>query len=243
MKFSINCLIYKNVVWLNFIVDQVRRYTDLTNSEFFLVANDAVPEVVDYLYKTEISHYIHENTPEQRNEWFINNVYRAYNFAAIHSKGEFLVFLNSDMGLTPHWLENLFDAYNGANCLTARLVESGRMLSGEYGIGMNFGENCHTYHETEFQDYACKISEPQVLNGGLYMPLLVNKKDFLAVGGYPEGNILPDSNPFHPRYAKPGESCLTGDWVLMQKLQSKGIIHQTVFNSIVYHFQRGESDS
>jgi GT2 family glycosyltransferase len=244
MKFSISCLIYKNVAWLNFIYDQVQRHTNLNNDgEFFFVANDARPEVLDYLRANGIPHYVYENAPEQRNEWFINNVYRAYNHAAANSNGDFLVFLNSDMGLTPNWLENLLDAYNGNNCLTSRLVESGRMLSGEYGIGMNFGENCSVYRESEFQEYARCISEPQVRNGGLYMPLLVKKEDFLAVGGYPEGNILPGSDIFRPQYAKQGEACITGDLVLMQKFQTRGIVHQTVFNSVVYHFQRGESDS
>jgi glycosyltransferase involved in cell wall biosynthesis len=242
-KYSIICLIFQSTDWLEFVYHQVLKYTDMEDTEFFFVANDATEKVLHYLNDHNIPHYISNNTKEQKKEWYINNVYRAYNFGASQAKGDFLIFINSDMAFSPHWLENLIKAYNGSNCLCTRLVESGKMPSGTYGVTQNFGRTPQTYNEAGFQEYVKKVAIKKVADGGLYGALFIRKKHFLAVGGYPEGNILPESDIFHPKYAIKGEFCIPGDAVLMAKLKTKNILHHTVFNSIAYHFQEGEKDS
>lgn len=241
MKISICCLIYKSITWLNFVHQQVLKYTDLTEAEFFFVTNDASAEVLSYLQSNPIPYYLHENIPAQKEEWYINNVYRGYNYGAQKAQGDFLIFLNSDMGLSPGWLTNLIKYYNGSNCISSRLVESGRLTSGQFGIEKFFGTDCRNYQESEFLNYASSITEAKAEEGGLYMPLFIKKEDFSTVGGYPAGNILPGSDIFAPVMARKGESCISGDLVLIQKLQTRGIKHLTSFDSIVYHFQQGES--
>ncbi|MGE5474752.1 MAG: glycosyltransferase [Ignavibacteriales bacterium] len=242
-KISIICLIYKSVEWLRFVYEQVIKYTDMTDKEFFFVANDANDDVIEYLRSNYINYYVFNNKPEHKEEWYINNVYRAYNFGAQKAHGDFLVFINSDMAFTPYWLDNLFKNYNGSNCIASRLVESGRLRSGTYGIEMDFGITCNSYMESKFQMYADDIKDTTVKDGGLFMPLLVKKEHFESVGGYPEGNITPESDIYKPKIALKGEECISGDNVLMRKLQNRGISHQTAFDSIVYHFQCGESES
>ncbi|MFA5294477.1 MAG: glycosyltransferase [Methanoregulaceae archaeon] len=242
-RFSIICLIYKDTEWLRFVYEQVLKYTDMGDKEFFFIANDANDAVLTYLSENYIPHYLFENTLEQKKELYINNVYRAYNFAAKKAQGDILVFINSDMAFTPNWFDNLWKAYNGSNCVTSRLVESGKLKSGLFGIEKDFGRNCDSYLEIEFQQYAASASLNKVKDGGLFMPLLIRKEHFEDVGGYPEGNIALGSDIFDPVIAKIGEPILSGDNVLMSKLQTRGIIHQTAFNSIVYHFQCGELDS
>lgn len=242
-KYSIVCLIYKSVQWLQFVYEQVLKYTDMKDVEFYFVANDATPEVLEYLKNNYIPHYIWDNTEEHKKEWYINNVYRAWNFGAKQAKGDFIIFVNSDMAFSPNWLENLIAGYHGQNCVTSRLVESGKMESGQYGIGKNFGRSISSYYEKGFQKYASAIAINDIKPGGLYMPLFIRKKHFLSVEGYPEGNPLPGSDIFHPKLAKLGELSISGDTIFMAKLQSQGIIHETTFSSIVYHFQEGEMDS
>lgn len=243
-KVSIVCLIYKSVEWLQFVYEQIFRYTNMDDKELIFIANDANEAVLNYLRDNYIPHYVLENSLEQRSEWYINNVYRGYNFGARLARGEFLLFINSDMAFSEQWFEKLWDAYNGNNCVSPRLVESGKSNSGEYGIEMDFGRDYLSYREDEFLDHAAAISEPRIENGGLFMPLLLRKEDFTRVGCYPEGNVVPGSDMFQPLIAPEGSYfCITGDNVLIQKLRLQGIVHQTVFNSIVYHFQCGESDS
>jgi hypothetical protein len=242
-KYSIACLVYKSTQWLQFVYDQVLKYTDLKDKEFYFIANDATPEVVQYLRNNYIPHYVFNNSREQKKEWYINNVYRAWNFAAQKAKGDYIIFINSDMAFTPKWLENLTSALNGDNCVASRLVESGKLRSGQYGIEKNFGRTANRYKENAFQIYADTIRENSIKDGGLFMPLLVKRKDFLKVGGYPEGNIKKGSDIFRPKIAKQNDNLISGDVVLMQKLATVGVKHQTSFNSLVYHFQCGEMDS
>ncbi len=239
-KFSIVCLIYKDIRWLQFVYDQVLKYTDLSQSEFFFVANDATQEVKQYLKDNLIPHYIYENSEEQRKEHYINNVYRAYNYGAKVAKGHFVVFINSDMAFSPDWLINLHNKYNGNNCVASRLVESGRLASGLHGIEKNFGYDFDNYKEHDFLSYVQVCSEPKAVNSGLFMPLMIKRDHFWSVNGYPEGNIVEGSDIDKPIIAKPGDILIPGDVVLMSKLKNKGITHQTSFDSIVYHFQEGE---
>ncbi len=239
-KYSIVCLIYKSVEWLEFVYAQVLKYTDLSNAEFYFIANDATIEVKNYINTNKIPHYIWNNTDQNKKEWYINNVYRAWNYGAKKAKGEFVIFINSDMAFTDQWLENLIAAYNKNNCLTSRLIESGKLPSGQYGISKNFGRSTQSYREEDFQKYARKVSNKKIEDGGLFMPLLIKREDFISVGGYPEGNVVPGSSIFNPKIAERGEACISGDVILMEKLKKRDIKHQTVFGSIVYHFQEGE---
>jgi hypothetical protein len=127
--------------------------------------------------------------------------------------------------------------------VSSRLVESGKLPSGLYGIGQDFGRNYDSYQEDLFQNFARAVSIPHIQSGGLFMPLLIRKLHFVMVGGYPEGQVVTGSDIYHPVIAKWGEPCISGDTVIMQKLKDQGIIHQTAFDSIVYHFQWGEKDS
>ncbi|MCO5388078.1 MAG: glycosyltransferase [Desulfosporosinus sp.] len=238
-RFSIVCLVYKSVEWLKFVYEQVYKYTDMTDKEFFFVANDANPTVLSYLSENYIPHYIFTNTSQQQQEWYVNSVYRAYNFAASKAQGDFVVFINSDMAFTPGWLDNLWQAYNGDNCVTSRLVESGKLRSGQYGVEKDFGRDYSSYRESEFQHYAHDLAEFKLLDGGLFMPLLIRKEHFEQVGGYPEGQVVLGSDFYNPVIARRGEACISGDTVLMLKLQTIGIKHQTAFNSLAYHFQWG----
>ena len=239
---SIVCLIYKSTDWLKFSYSQIVKYSDLRNTEIYYIANDADRKVLKFLKRNKVPFYEWNNSRKQKKEWYIDNVYRAWNFAAEKAKGEFIVFVNSDMAYTYEWIENLRKWYNGRNCVASRLVESGKLKSGEFGIEKNFGKKLNEYKEGRFQEYASVISTKTAKKGGLFMPLLIKKNDFLSVKGYPEGNALVGSDIFYPKIAKQGDVCVSGDAILIKKLKFKGIEHITSFDSIVYHFQQGEMD-
>lgn len=237
------CLIYKSVKWMKFVYEQCLKYTCMDNANFLFVANDATQEVLDTLKNNHYPHVVFNNTIEDRKEWYINNVYRAWNFGAKCADGDYIVFLNSDMAFTPQWFEHLFAAKRSNNVVCSRLVESGRYKSGRYGIERNFGKGPDDYEEDNFIEYARGIQKHDVHEGGLYMPLLIRKDDFLAVGGFPEGNVR-QGTPIDvdiPIIAGQGEPCISGDKYFMQRLDHiLGVKHVTVFDSIVYHFQEGE---
>lgn len=239
-KVSIACLIYKSTRWLDFVYEQVKKYTNLEENEFYFVANDACDAVLTHLKNNNIPHYIHNNTEEQKKEWYINNVYRAWNTAGRMAKGEYIVFINSDMAFSPKWLEILQETIKDNICLCSRLVERGVLRSGTYGIEQNFGNVPEDYNEVEFLNFCENIKHDSINPSGLYMPMLIKKEYMEKINYYPEGNIIPGSDLFNPEYAKLGEPCMPGDQVLIAKLKTIGIEHHTSFKSIVYHFQEGE---
>ena len=241
VKISIACLIFKSVRWLKFVNEQVRKYTDLSENEFYFVANDANDRVLSYLSQNNIPHFIHNNSEEQKKEWYINNVYRAWNTAIKVANGEYVVLINSDMAFTNGWLDNLKKYVNDNRFINSRLVERGVLSSGMYGIEKNFGNNPDDYDEDSFNFYANKIKARKLLDGGLYMPFIIKKTHLEKINYYPEGNILPGTDIFNPQYAKKGEPCIPGDKVLVEKLKTINVHHYTAFDSIIYHFQEGES--
>lgn len=239
-KVTIFSLIYKDVGWLQFVYEQFLKYTPLDGIEFYFVANDAEADVVSYLRDNYIPFYDFRNSDKHKQEYYINNVYRAYNFGVTQAKGDYILLLNSDMAFSDGWLDVLLQHCESDVCVASRLVEQGRLKTGKYGIEKNFGTSWENYNEDGFQEYAKSISDNKFKEGGLFMPLLVKKSDFIEVGGYPQGNVVPGSDPFFPVIADPETPAISGDVIFIEKLSKIGISHITAFDSIVYHFQEGE---
>jgi len=241
-KYSIVCLIYKSNEWLDFVYNQVIKYTDFEDTEFFFIANNATDEVKEYLKNNYIPHYVYDSNEEQKSEWYINNVYRWYNYWAEMAKWEFLIFINSDMTFSPNWLENLISKYNWKNCIASRLIESWKFSSWKYWLEKNFWTEFFNYEEEKFINYSNSFKENWICkNWWLYMPLFINKKDFFDVWAYPEWNILEWSDINKPIIAKKWEKIsFTWDEALIEKLRINWIEHMTSFDSIIYHFQAWE---
>jgi hypothetical protein len=240
VKVSIACLIYKSTRWLDFVYEQIKKHTNLEGNEFYFVANDACEDVLNHLKINNIPHYIHNNSEEQKKEWYINNVYRAFNTAGRMAKGEYIVFINSDMAFSPRWLDILLESIQPDMCICSRLVERGILSSGLYGIEKNFGNVPNDYNEKDFLIFCEGIKQNLIAESGLYMPMLIKKEHMEKINYYPEGNIKTNSNIFNPIYSKINEPSISGDHVLIQKLKTIGVNHFTHFSSIVYHFQEGE---
>ena len=165
----------------------------------------------------------------------MDRVYRGWNTAGLNAPGDVLIFVNSDFAYTPLWIDKLLAHYHGSQLPCSRLVESGKLLSGQWGISKDFGKTPSGYlpNETSFLRFAESISrnlgaEP----GGLYMPCVISKEIFVNSGGYPEGNVKHSDGKI-----------ISGDAFFFEKLhRDYGLVHVTAMDSIVYHFQEGEKD-
>ena len=117
--------------------------------------------------------------------------------------------------------------------MTSRLIESGKLRSGKYGLEKNFGQTYSEFDDESFQKYAASVSKSEIKKGGLFMPCAIYKDLFVKNGGYPIGNRIEKNGNITP-----------GDKILFyEKLRPMGIRHYTVFDSLVYHVQEGEMDS
>jgi hypothetical protein len=246
-KVTLVSLIYKSIDWLEFQYGELLRLQrDLPagETEILFIANDPTAEVVRFLEANAIPHKI-VSTRASSTEWYINSVYRAYNLGVELSDTEYVFLVNSDMAYSKGALGTLMQKRAPDRFLVSRLVELGHFPTGKYGVERAFGSKPSTFRRRNFQTFSNNLSEVGLHEGGLYMPLLVNRKRFLELGGFPEGNIAADSiksyvNGLPAEIATKGEKVVPGDQAFMLKAHSRGVVHLTDFESIVYHFQSGE---
>ena len=141
------------------------------------------------------------------------------------------------MVFSSSWIENLLDNLEG-NIPCSRLVESGKLLSGDYAITKNFGQSVTDLQISEWQKFALKNIKHKIKKGGLYMPCLFYKEIFVKSGMYPEGNIYKDGIG-----TLNGNVIKSGDKYFFELLEKNfNLKHMTIFNSLVYHIQEGEKD-
>jgi glycosyltransferase involved in cell wall biosynthesis len=240
-------LIYAGVDWLEFQYGELLKLQlelGPENVEILFVANDATNEVIEYLQANEIPHILAPGRT-QENEWYINSVYRAYNFGAMSARGEYVLLTNSDMAYFPGFLSNLLSHRSSKRYLVGKLIESGRLKPAKIAIKKNFGMNLATFKRANFYKFAARISGDTLTSDGLYMPLLINRQDFIDNGGFPEGNIKKDSlskylSSGNYEIAEPGEALLSGDFAFVERSKKNGWEFLTLNSAIAYHFQEGE---
>jgi hypothetical protein len=146
------------------------------------------------------------------------------------------------MTFSHNWLENLISKYDWKNCIASRLIESWRFFTWKHWLEKNFWTEFFNYKENEFINYAEEYKDHwAVKDWWLYMPLFINKNDFVNVWMYPEWNLKKWSDLYSPTIAdQKDERSFTWDEALIEKLRLKWIKHITSFDSIVYHFQAWE---
>lgn len=237
-------LIYKSVEYLNFICKELRGSSCKVagwDVGLRIVANDATDEVLEALKDCGVPYSIYND--RQPNDFYLNRVYRAWNFAGTSSEYDNICFVNSDMMFGPKWLENLLKHHTGQNIPCSRLVESGKMRSGTYGIEKDFGKNPTNISPAQFYDFVKETSEPIIKPGGLYMPCILTKDRFIEGGMYPEGNLFLENGKVVVGYSNDRPVMCSGDDFFFKGLEKKfNMKHVTVFDSLVYHIQEGEMD-
>jgi len=232
-------LIYKSLDYLELLNNQLKSdycKVDGWDISVRIVANDASDKIIEKLKTLNISYSIYND--HKANDYYLNRVYRCWNFAGQTSNYDNICFVNSDMVFTENWLFNLLKHYDGINIPTSRLIESGKMPSGAHGISIDCGKNPKNLNFEKLNQAAKIISENKILNKGLYMPCIFEKSRFIESGMYPEGNIYLDGVGTLNGFLQSGD-----DWYFRKLENIYGMKHITVCDSLVYHIQEGEKDS
>ena len=246
-KITLICLIYAGIDWLEFQYGELlslKKEFGPDQVEILFVANDATPEVVSFLTENHIPFVVAPGKKDV-DEWYINSVYRAYNFGVANAKGEYVFLTNSDMSYTKGFLMNLLSYAQPNKYVVGKLVESGRLTPADHAVEKNFGKKLRRFERENFNLFANSIRQKGEVKGGLYMPSIIQRELFLRLGGYPEGNIKSENLDSYLQggeieYAIPGDSMLAGDFAFIQKAKRFGIEHSTIQDAIAYHFQEGE---
>lgn len=240
MKVSIFSLIYKSPKFADFVYDSIKKNTPMLETreaEFYFVLNRKLEEsnkVWEHLLDKNYKFYQYDEELLQRSyPANIGAIYNAWNYGASKANGDIIVMVNSDMIFTKDWLENLLKNLKKDRVVTSRLVESGKLRSTlSHTISKDFGRTIDGLDEESFIMFAESVKEDKIEELGTFMPVAIHKDLFEKSGGYPNGNLVA------------GDGTVTsGDVVFFyETLENLGVKHYTVFDSIVYHFQEGESD-
>lgn len=232
-------LIFKSKDYLNLIYNELKSEkckVDGWDVGIRIVANDATSDVLETLKTLDIPYSVY-NDPKP-NDYYLNRVYRCWNYAGTSSNYDNICFVNSDMVFSPNWLNNLLKHHDGSNIPTSRLVESGKMMSGTHGVSFNCGRNPNQINFDSWNFIVSKLKEDKVMDKGLFMPCVFEKSRFIESGMYPEGNIYNDGIG-----TLQGPVIQSGDDWYFRKLENEhNMKHITVFDSLVYHIQEGEKD-
>ena len=216
-------LVYRSLRWLDWCMEGVERAATNIKYRWHVVANDATPDVLaDPRINLE---YTNDNPAE----FYINRVYRAWNAGVIEAPTQSVVMLNTDMWPSDGWLDELvaIKRSNPMTVPTSLLIESGRLESAMPEWVHDFGRNPDEFKVEEFARKAAEIHNPGLMTPGkLFMPILVDRQEFIDIGMYPEGN--PDGT--------------TGDKDLIRRYNKAGYKHVTAHGSVVYHVQLGEQE-
>jgi glycosyltransferase involved in cell wall biosynthesis len=247
---TIVCLIYSGVDWLEFQYSELlalKRELGPGEVEILFVANDANEDVLSFLKGNNIPFVVAPGRVSAE-EWYINSVYRAYNFGATCARGRYLLFVNSDMAYAPGFLHAILRYAAPEDYVSGKLIESGRLKPAEIAVKKNFGKRLKSFRRKAFYNYARRVADSTFQIGGLYMPAVVSKEFFLAAGGYPEGNISIESTANYIdgksySLAHIGDRLVSGDDAFVRKFLRHGGRHITVNSALVYHFQEGEKST
>jgi hypothetical protein len=232
-------MIYKSPMYLDFMMQGIKRYCSSLPGfvvDHLIVSNNSSNVILNKLKSDGIKHVVYKDS--KPDNYYMNRIYRAWNFGGRKAEGNILVFINSDMAFSPNWLESLLVYLDRNTIPCSRLIESGKLLSGMHAVSKNFGKNVNVFNENAFLEFAEEISVKKIEQGGLFMPCAFYKDDFVNSGGYPEGNIYSGGiGAFGTKFLQSGDNYFFSSNPIMKVKK-----HITVFNSIVYHIQEGELD-
>jgi hypothetical protein len=237
-KLEIIALIFKSCDYLDLIYKELKSdncKVDGWDITLRIVANDATTEVISRLKSLDIPYSIY-NDPKP-DDYYLNRVYRCWNYAGKTSDSDNICFVNSDMVFSKGWLSNLLKHHDGINIPCSRLIESGKMLSGLHAVSKNCGRNAKSVDYDLWNTVVSETKKDELKYGGLYMPCIFETKRFIESGMYPEGNIYSDGIGTLNGFIQSGD-----DWYFKKLEREYNMKHVTVFDSLVYHIQEGEKD-
>lgn len=223
INITVAALIYRSPRWLSFVLDSLKSAKNTTQFKTLIVANDPTEEISN----DPRVNYVHLN--DDPNEYYLKRVYKAWNRAVEIADTKYVVLVNSDMAFADYWLDELMRWIDDKTIPCSLLVENGWIPSAFPEYVRDFGRSPSTFNHEGFAQYANQTRRiGQKDEGRLFMPCVFNREDFLALGGYPDGNQIIDNE------------IISGDRFLFNRMISNGYNWITALGSIVAHCQEGE---
>ena len=144
---------------------------------------------------------------------------RAMNFGHYNASNELVFHIQDDNVFPINWDVQLERAYQPNSVLTPNQIEPIPSMFRQFNI-KNLGRDPKTFDLKAFWKYEIEIHENKIDETGSTFPFLINKYDYLKVGGFDE--------------SYPGPWVV--DWEFFMKCEINGMKMLRTYNCHFYHF-------
>lgn len=144
---------------------------------------------------------------------------RAMNFGHCNAKFDLVFHVQDDNVFPLGWDESLLESYESNSVLTPNQIEPTSSMFRQFHI-KDLGRDPKTFDLEKFWDYEKSIKESKIEKTGNTFPILMNKWDYLSVGGLDE--------------SYPGAWVV--DWEFFMKCEIKGLKMLRTHKCHFYHF-------
>jgi glycosyltransferase involved in cell wall biosynthesis len=151
--------------------------------------------------------------------------YGSWNRGAKAANSDYLVFATDDQYYAPHWDSNLLKYIKPLRLVAGRLVEPGVIPVYKDNIQQDFGTTPSEFKEADFISWCQDQKAIGFVPGGFFIPMLQNKADFIALGGFKAQEKFGTS------------SAVSNDYLFIENAQQQGYEFGTAADSYSYHFQ------
>ncbi|PIS15291.1 hypothetical protein COT63_00720 [Candidatus Shapirobacteria bacterium CG09_land_8_20_14_0_10_38_17] len=151
--------------------------------------------------------------------------YGSWNKGVKLAKSDWFCFVTDDQYFAPNWDKALENFKKRRRILTSQLVEPGLIPVWPTNIKKDFGHNPQEFAEKDFLAFVKKASVSGLVDDGFFVPLVIHKRDFELLGGWPT------KGEFGTRDAP------ANDIAFINKSKKIGFEFKRVLNSFSYHFQ------
>jgi len=147
---------------------------------------------------------------------------RGNNLGAYNAYYDKLLFVNDDNVFPKNWDTELEKIYQPNSVVSPNQIEPYNSMFRQFII-KDLGRDPKTFNLQEYWDFESQLEYTnQVDETGSTFPILINKLDFLKVGGFDE--------------SYPSPSGFVADWEFFMKCQMNNMKMLRAYNSNFYHF-------
>jgi glycosyltransferase involved in cell wall biosynthesis len=144
---------------------------------------------------------------------------RSTNLGVYNASNELVLIVNDDNIFPTNWDKQLERVYQPNSILTPNQIEPIPSMFRQFHI-KNLGRDPNKFDLEAFWKYEIEIHENKIEETGSTLPFLINKNDYLRVGGWDE--------------SYPGAWVV--DWEFFMKCEMSGMKMLRTYNCHFYHF-------
>ncbi len=147
---------------------------------------------------------------------------RGNNLGAYNAQYDKLLFVNDDNVFPKDWDKNLEKVYQPNSVISPNQIEPYNSIFKQFVIE-DLGRDPKTFDLQKYWDFESKlVFADKIDETGSTFPILINKYDFLKIGGFDE--------------SYPSPSGFVADWEFFMKCEMNNMKMLRAYNSSFYHF-------